>query len=377
MNIVELPDFQDLLRCIHREDACTETTRTDLCTLPLYLEGSDEHFLWLFVADTPEHPPAIFPSGLIHVPDLPSILALNSKFWVIEKNAWTIFDAMKERPILPNDLEWKDSSQFIEASPDHRRIFGYKDIYQGCITILYGPRAFQAWFDSKPRSKRQEFRQGVVAQLQQLDKWLQEPGREQDIRCSIVHLCHMTKALLRAENAIKDSSVEASVPADQAGAHPINSGDNLGIDRTDFQSIPDDSYLGIAVKRHSKMLTALRDLVSECSAKGYDATTSEPQVVNFGDGESSKRHVKILTAFRGFGPTFFGLVLLTSHDVMLLKTLGKLLDALEVVEERSDKEIIQDAVIWRCILIYLLFWTAPDNSELLSSGLWEHVIPII
>ena len=49
----------------------------------------------------------------------------------------------------------------------------------------------------------------------------------------------------------------------------------------------------------------------------------------------------------------------------------------EELSGRSDREIIKDVLIWRCILIYLLFSTAPDNSKVLTSGSWEQVVPII
>ena len=214
----------------------------------------------------------------------------------------------------------------------------------------------------------------MIAQLQQVDKWLQmkddqNPNREQEIRCSIINLYRMTNALLRAENAITNGSVGASIPADQAGAQPTDPGDK-----------PDAKYLEIVVNRHSKTLTALRKLVNECLPSGdmeeINKRYKEGTVENF------MRHSKILQILVGVSPSSFSSVLNFSHIVVLLKALAKLLESLENTKEeeqleRSDREIIKDVVIWRCILIYLLFSTAPDNSKILTSGSWEHVIPII
>ena len=61
INVVELPNFQDLLRGTHGTDYCRQITKFDLCKLPLYFDRNDEHLLWLFVADTPEYPPTMFP----------------------------------------------------------------------------------------------------------------------------------------------------------------------------------------------------------------------------------------------------------------------------------------------------------------------------
>ena len=367
INVVELPNFRYLLRGTHGKDYCEGITKGDLCKLPEYFDRNDEHLLWLFVADTPEYPPTIFPSGLLHIPNLLSILALNSKFWATEHQAWKSLDFIEEMPELFNGLSWRDSFQVPEPSTDPGRFSGYKDIYQGCIKILYEPQAFQAWFDSKGRSKRQGFRHGVIAQLQQVDKWLrmnnhQNKEREQAIRCSIVNLYRMTNALLRAENAISIISVGVSIP---------NPGDE-----------PDDKYLEIVVNRHSKMLTALQKLVNECLPSGDKENMKDIMEHKERTVKTFMKHGKILQTLVGISPSSFSSLLNFSHIVLLLQNLGKLLETWRDNKEgeqleRSDKEIIKDVIIWRCILIYLLFSTAPDNSKILTSGLWEHVIPII
>ena len=167
----------------------------------------------------------------------------------------------------------------------------------------------------------------MIVQLQEIDEWLQNPDREQEIRCSIVNLYRMTNALLKAENAITSGSVGVSVPADQAGAQPVNPGDDPRTDTTNGQSNPDGEYLGIVVNRHSKTLTTLRNLVSECLPKGYVAEKTqqhrEKTVKNF------KRHSKLLQALVGISPSLFSSLLNFSHIVFLLQNLSKLLEAWE------------------------------------------------
>lgn len=41
------------------------------------------------------------------------------------------------------------------------------------------------------------------------------------------------------------------------------------------------------------------------------------------------------------------------------------------------EEAIDDVLIWRIVLLCLLFLTAPDNSVILDSGLWKHVIRLL
>ena len=45
--------------------------------------------------------------------------------------------------------------------------------------------------------------------------------------------------------------------------------------------------------------------------------------------------------------------------------------------ERGLEDIITDVLVWRCILTYMLFTTAPDTSGLLRSRVWDAVVPII
>ncbi|KAK4096431.1 hypothetical protein N658DRAFT_511204 [Parathielavia hyrcaniae] len=39
--------------------------------------------------------------------------------------------------------------------------------------------------------------------------------------------------------------------------------------------------------------------------------------------------------------------------------------------------IVDDALIWRAILNAMLYSTAPDSSDVLTSGIWGHVVPVI
>ncbi|KAK4232630.1 hypothetical protein QBC38DRAFT_463337 [Podospora fimiseda] len=44
---------------------------------------------------------------------------------------------------------------------------------------------------------------------------------------------------------------------------------------------------------------------------------------------------------------------------------------------RTEKEVFNDVLIWRSIMVAMLFYTAHDNSALLKSGLWWHVVPMM
>lgn len=46
-------------------------------------------------------------------------------------------------------------------------------------------------------------------------------------------------------------------------------------------------------------------------------------------------------------------------------------------ESTARHQAVTDILIWKAILMGMLFWTAPDNSAVLTSGIWESVVPIL
>ncbi len=46
-------------------------------------------------------------------------------------------------------------------------------------------------------------------------------------------------------------------------------------------------------------------------------------------------------------------------------------------DEKPKEDTIHDILIWKYILLGMSFSAAPDNSNLLKSGVWERVVPII
>lgn len=46
-------------------------------------------------------------------------------------------------------------------------------------------------------------------------------------------------------------------------------------------------------------------------------------------------------------------------------------------ESGTRDQAVTDMLVWKAILMGMLFWTAPDNSAVLTSGIWESVVPIL
>lgn len=41
------------------------------------------------------------------------------------------------------------------------------------------------------------------------------------------------------------------------------------------------------------------------------------------------------------------------------------------------QQAVNDILVWRALLVYLLFSTSLDNTSLLDFGIWDHIIPIL
>lgn len=46
-------------------------------------------------------------------------------------------------------------------------------------------------------------------------------------------------------------------------------------------------------------------------------------------------------------------------------------------QPHDEARNIDDVIIYRCLMVILLFQTAPDSSQILESGLWDMVVPFI
>ncbi|KAK4172780.1 hypothetical protein QBC36DRAFT_246864 [Triangularia setosa] len=46
-------------------------------------------------------------------------------------------------------------------------------------------------------------------------------------------------------------------------------------------------------------------------------------------------------------------------------------------ETRTEEEVLDDMLVWRATMVAALFWSAPDNSRILTSGLWNQIVPVL
>jgi hypothetical protein len=423
-----------------------------LCKADLYIQEDEHHLLWPLLAKTPKHVPAIFPSEHSRVPNILTILALNSRFWSRPRE--TLLSNNDPRELLAGassrinhggafvqhvdykDLEyvtqlllpkeqWNAQQEVppnfegLERSnlDDEDCTIVLTQIFQASLRLLYGFDDFQIWFNSMYPLRRQFFRMLVLLQLQQVDKWLAQKNRENcDVSCRILSLHFTTLALLDAEKAIEDNRFGAI----SSESIPFSIWRDLHFA---------DSRQKDIIVRHKKTIQTLGAFFELLQGLGDKKTL--PSLKVYGSDNLYWGNIcYILKNQLGFLNEFHWVLNrdLEVHDEVL-RRVGKVLDSCHEsilaygkdkpnedkigeheasedkpnedkpdedktseyepsgkensnedkpdIETTEEDKQIGDALIWRCILISLLFWTVPDSSKMISSGVWEHVIPII
>ncbi|EQB46384.1 hypothetical protein CGLO_14569 [Colletotrichum gloeosporioides Cg-14] len=87
-------------------------------------------------------------------------------------------------------------------------IKGYLLVLQLCLKLLHSPQKLRQWFFKFPLGLQKALRWVVLQQMKDVDKWLQDSGRD-DVEFRAVVVCSTTLLLLRAEemaNNVQDCS---------------------------------------------------------------------------------------------------------------------------------------------------------------------------
>ncbi|KAH8162457.1 hypothetical protein CIB48_g5775 [Xylaria polymorpha] len=395
--------------------------------LPLEVDNHD--LMWLFTAKAPHQPPVIFPSQLDKISNALKFLAVHSNFWaslevkrhVLAENTGTLcryfprlwnWYCCHDFPKPPSLLKLDDLFRFLEAQISNRiegnkRNEGsirnkdsnmnkrgplgippsvFKDPESVCvfpivlrpsIYFLYDVDNFKSWFSGLQQVNQQYFRILILLQIMQLDDWLahREP---QDVLCAILFLSITTLALLDADSALRDDPSRLSPTRD--GPNPLEN-----------REIPPACPKDDISFDHFNTLQAVDRFLNRFR-KFYEADESPISRKDLPNSETAKwdslRYEKQteLFAFSDFSihdpedaPILFRALagVLKRRYATLLSNTASTKEQKEPEEERTEEDHIRDVLIWRCILIAMLFSTAPNNGTLLRSDVWERVVPII
>ncbi|KAJ0161105.1 hypothetical protein CTA2_6779 [Colletotrichum tanaceti] len=333
----------------------------------------------LFKAVTPNDPPELFPlaSSKLSMNCSLTLLALCGHYWA-EADLDTFGKSKLGRWPSPRfdygNVPWSRFKwlHYTELCVDKDGIRGDEDVLQLCLQQLDSPDKVRDWYSKAEPATQQDIRRRILDELRRVDKWL---GCKEDVEFRTANL-YKTYLLL--------SHVEKVV---EAGAF-----NDLAVKAGWEDSRATDYYSEFASRsRHLRMMQVLRNLLD---ALGLTQDTLEAVIGPVGDLKPSEHLAHV---GRGFDVYWEELNAIAGPSSSLDKqSTHLLLDRLGMIvvynsepeadwplwkrfSERRDDPTreVDDVLIFRFILMVLLFQTTIDNSEVLNSSLWDRVIPII
>lgn len=232
-------------------------------------------------------------------------------------------------------------------------------VLQVCLDLFHEPALLQQSF-SEASSDSLKFLRGLVhEQIGEVDDWLCRKDSKEGIRHRSILLCNTTIVLLRVQQMISSKSFNSpgpDKPLDHGvGCESVEKQKEQSSNRGRFEK-------SIVGGTHSNVLKELRNMADNLGSVENQRGTSE--LANMLDDSSDSS--LLWDRLRD---------LVVYHSEKDLKS--PLWEQHE--NERSNKMArdIDDVIIYRCLMMILLFRTAADSSEILKSGIWDQVVPII
>ncbi|KAK0648404.1 hypothetical protein B0T16DRAFT_408144 [Cercophora newfieldiana] len=380
----------------------------------------DSHNLhWLLMAETPRHVPAAFPGDLSrrNLNGL-TMLALNgTRGWLQSKSHGTwrpgdfviishggkdhkvdfgsekMTDDDTSGPVYVDSLERRlrnirrgsgDASLFVELISEAHVMLTTWDEYRNAFTSL-------------DETRRRCFRLRLLLQIWYIDRILEGILSAKELSARICILLQVTLALLRVEDT-EDRSLSPT-PGDG-----------------DTKRDKDNAFSTSAVfDQHSTTLTVVYEILNDFPE--FERGHIAPEVLRRFRSHKYFTQIAALLDWRVKGTELRIPYEVESLFYVLGVFMSKLDSATEPGGGASDVEgvtrhdrtegsseafdgakdnekpstatakvddgphtrrmSVDDLIILRAILFAALFWTAPDTSKILTSGVWNHVVPII
>ncbi|TIC97512.1 hypothetical protein CH35J_007525 [Colletotrichum higginsianum] len=333
----------------------------------------------LFKAVTPDDPPELFPltSSKLTVDCSLTTLAMCGKYWAkadlhaFGKSEFGSWPTLTSEYRLPS---WRrfDSDDDI----DWGEICGDTTVLQLCLKQVNNPDEVREWYGKADPATQQDLRRRILKQLGLVDYWL-EDQEDVDFRTGDLYRTYLM--LSHAEKAAKAKIFNA--PAKEADSGGSHANDN-------------SKFAAAARSRHLPIIRGIRNLMDTLKLA---RETLEAMLIPDGDEESpipSEDLGHLKEVFRKYQKELDAIT--APFSDMSTESTQMLVDRLCVVvvcnSEQEDgwrlwdhfsplrddrTRDVDDVLIFRFILMVLLFQTAIDNSEVLNSSLWDRVIPII
>ncbi|VBB80278.1 Putative protein of unknown function [Podospora comata] len=267
-------------------------------------------------------------------------------------------------------------------------------LFDVCQDLVFGLDKFQARLDAMSALERQYLRALIYLQIKMLDYWFLAVCGEYLPIARTLRLLVVTAILLDGETQVQHGEEEGVV----VGSHPHRQWNHDIVDSSPYPpptakhlntlenldsfleatSDPNSHHLFPGVNRtmekihpwgwDNSVVKALKNFLDKCHRnhgprKGMvpgtrlgrgGSTTAQGSQAQHDDGPEVETDGEGLN----YQPP--------DRDIQFGES-----------ETRTFEEVLDDLLVWRALLVAALFWSAPDNSQVLKSGLWEQVIPVL
>lgn len=241
--------------------------------------------------------------------------------------------------------EAKESKTPYSALKETGAYEGHCIVLHMCLKLLWRPAELEEWFFEVPPNVQRSLRRRVLKEIREVDHWLRE--KHVDVARRSIVLCNTSIILLQAEQMIKDASLHINLP--------VTTMDD--IERC-WEQAEDNTARGL----HFETLQVILHLINNLDQYQPEARRLE-NLVEAHEAWPSSRLWDRLSA----------VVVYHSQE----NTHWPLWNRFQEEKHNQTSRDIDDLIIYRCLMVILLFRTAADSSKILESGLWNKVVPII
>lgn len=301
---------------------------------------------WLLAAKTPFTWPVIFPSSHVILRKSLTTICLQSRFWSAARATKTLQDLYSTS--LTDDwssVSWgADFRDHLDRSSNNK-VYS-DDILHSCLRFLLG---------TGERVERMRQRTGVLNDMDNIIASLPDSV----VGCRRADLFIGATIFGNVSRGIKDGTFKKSTPNPKATLH--------------MQNIT--SAKGTIMQEY---LEDLKELDVFLSRGAYQCANDMPgnfRLVTNGSSADAEAQ----SAFDRVGRAVeqCAAVAACLEDQPKEHSQENNNQQIDNKVRRSAIEVLDDIIIWRTILIGVFFCSAPDNSRMFQSAVWNHVIPLL
>lgn len=319
------------------------------------------------------------------------------------------------------------------SSPDDSLSLGCKTVLYMCFHLLRSPDDTQRWLE---KTENLRFRRLALEQLREVDKWLVNNYNDSEgdiLNYHVSRISSTTMLLSEAAEATNQGILERSRRPRQQGRSSSPNPTSYSTTQTmgnleDHTESRKKGWLPATIVDYSSgTLEAIRKLLDGLNLsnstlsfsfqKSWDAAPKGTRNMFKVLSQKNHKYPGVISTYDQHGTVASEegeisnfLMNLGRFDYQLQALLGteynapenifnthRALDALGDIlvyhlekgdsgswwdrhigwKDNEDGRELDDVIIYRCLIVTLLFRTTLDSSEILKSGLWEQIVPII